>query len=202
MNENSKFELFLYFTSWNFIFRIEFIYILTVRWSNNDRNRIKGIEKESRIDGASVEMAGADSASVIPLFFLCRCSSFFERDKTNRHVTEYTEELCIYDCIENASIYFSNSPVFVRLTFRRFFIGQTSREHRSWFFWTTRFDYPILYPNFFESLNQLLQENENSFSPLLSFIFLRDPISKHYFEMFLFYIKVTKIMVIFGFKLI
>lgn len=151
MNENSKFELFLYFTSWNFIFRIEFIYILTVRWSNNDRNRIKGIEKESRIDGASVEMAGADSASVIPLFFLCRCSSFFERDKTNRHVTECTEELCIYDCIENASICFSNSPVFVRLTFRRFFIGQTSREHRSWFFWTTRFDYPILYPDFFES---------------------------------------------------
>lgn len=108
MNENSKFELFLYFTSWNFIFRIEFIYILTVRWSNNDRNRIKGIEKESRIDGASVEMAGADSASVIPLFFLCRCSSFFERDKTNRHVTECTEELCIYNCIENASICFSS----------------------------------------------------------------------------------------------
>lgn len=53
-------------------------------------------------------MAGADSASVIPLFFLCRCSSFFERDKTNRHVTECTEELCIYNCIENASICFSS----------------------------------------------------------------------------------------------
>lgn len=147
-------------------------------------------------------MAGADSVSLIPLFFLCRCSSFFEWDRTERHVTEYTEEVYIRLYRKRFDLLFQ-FPVFVRLTFRRFFIGQTSREHRSWFFWTTRFDYPIL------SLNQLLQENENSLSPLLSFIFLHDLfLSKHYFEifhsfeiqMFLFQFKAMKI--IFGFKLI
>lgn len=146
-------------------------------------------------------MAGADSASLFPLFFLCRYSSFFEWDRRERHVTEYTKEL------------------YTRLYRKRFDL--LFQFPRFLFFWLSvvsllvkplesldSFEQHVstiqFYTRFFESLNQFLQENENSPS-LLSFIFLHDLFyfQYYYFEiqMFLLYFKVMKI-IIFGFKLI
>lgn len=73
---------------------------------------------------------------------------------------------CIYELYRKRFDLLFQFPVFVRLTFRRFFIGQTSREHRSRFFWTTRFDYPILYSLPFRILESTFTR-EFSFSSLV-----------------------------------